>query len=273
MGALEEFKGYLVREEKSKATINKYIHDVEKFLNFLEDKEISKEQVIRYKENLITLYKANSVNSMLAALNQFLHWLELPQFCVKQLKIQHQIFRPEEKELTKAEYIRLVKAARAHGNTRLSMIIETICGTGIRISELKYITVDAIRHGSVEVFCKGKNRIVMLSKELRKKLLLYIQKHDIKKGSVFVTKSGNAIDRSNIWRGMKELHSEANVSEQKIFPHNLRHLFARTFYEVQKDIAKLADILGHSSIDTTRIYIISTGKEHQRQLDAMGLVV
>ncbi|WP_341474510.1 tyrosine-type recombinase/integrase [Hungatella hathewayi] len=189
------------------------------------------------------------------------------------MKIQQQAFCLEEKELSRQEYIRLVKAARKSGNIRLEMILQTICCTGIRVSELCFVTVKAVRLGYAEVCCKGKNRRIMIPGNLRKKLLIYIQKNGIEKGEVFITKTGNAMDRSNIWRGMKRLAAEAGVLADKIFPHNLRHLFARSFYEIDKDIAKLADVLGHSSINTTRIYMISTGEEHRRQLERLRLVI
>ena len=210
---------------------------------------------------------------MLASLNSFFRWLDHPEFLVKQLKIQQQAFCLEEKELSRQEYIRLVKAARKSGNIRLEMILQTICCTGIRVSELCFVTVKAVRLGYAEVCCKGKNRRIMIPGNLRKKLLLYIQKNGIEKGEVFITKAGNTMDRSNIWRKMKGLAKEAGVLADKIFPHNLRHLFARSFYEIDKDIAKLADVLGHSSINTTRIYMISTGEEHRRQLERLRLVI
>lgn len=260
-------------EERSKGTIKKYIHDIDCFLNYIGKNPVTKAQIISYKESLQKKYSARSVNTMLASLNSFFRWLDHPEFLVKQLKIQQQAFCLEEKELSRQEYIRLVKAARKSGNIRLEMILQTICCTGIRVSELCFVTVKAVRLGYAEVCCKGKNRRIMIPGNLRKKLLIYIQKNGIEKGEVFITKTGNAMDRSNIWRGMKGLAAEAGVLADKIFPHNLRHLFARSFYEIDKDIAKLADVLGHSSINTTRIYMISTGEEHRRQLERLRLVI
>ena len=193
--------------------------------------------------------------------------------CVKQYKIQKSAFCPEEKELTKAEYMRLVQAAKRNSNERLNLIIQTICGTGIRVSELQYITVEAVHKSEAFVNCKGKNRRIFIVAELRKKLLQYIKRQNIKSGAVFVTKNGKPVSRHNIWRDMKALCKDAGVSPSKVFPHNLRHLFARTFYGIEKDIAKLADILGHTSINTTRIYIITTATEHKRKMENMRLII
>ena len=210
---------------------------------------------------------------MLASINSlfvFLGWHELK---VKSIKLQQQIYCPEEKELTKAEYTRLCRAAEKKHNERLNLILQTICGTGIRVSELQYITVESVRQGEATVSCKAKTRSVFIVKELQKKLLRYAAEQGIKSGMIFVTRTGKPISRTNIWREMKALCEEAGVNPQKVFPHNLRHLFARVFYGIEKDIAKLADILGHSSINTTRIYIISTGTEHRRRMENMRLVI
>lgn len=271
--ALEIFKQYLILEEKSKVTIDKYIRDINKFLEYLKEEPVTKERIIGYKEYLQKNYKVKSINTMLASLNSFFRWLDRPEFRIKQLKIQQEAFCPEHMELTKQEYVRLVKAARASGNIRLEMILQTICCTGIRVSELCFVTVKAVRQGFAEVCCKGKNRKIMIPGEMRKKLLLYVQQKGIERGEVFITRAGKSVDRSNVWREMKSLASAARVLANKIFPHNLRHLFARSFYEIDKDIVKLADVMGHSNISTTRIYMISTGKEHRRQLDLLGLVV
>lgn len=271
--AVDSFKQYLILEEKSKATIDKYIHDINCFLDYLKDEPVTKEQIIGYKEYLQGNYRVRSINTMLASLNSFFRWLDHPEFRVKQLKIQQEAFCPEEMELTRQEYIRLVKAARENGNIRLEMILQTICCTGIRISELSFVTVKAVRQGFAEVSCKGKNRRIMIPGDMRKKLLLYMQQRGIDKGEVFITRAGKAVDRSNIWREMKKLANTAKVLADKIFPHNLRHLFARSFYELDKDIVKLADVMGHSNISTTRIYMISTGKEHRRLLDLLRLVI
>lgn len=270
---LNDFQNYLVLQEKSKATMEKYLRDVRMFYGFVEKNEITKETVIAYKEHLKENYAVRSVNSMIASINSlfaFLGWFDLK---IKALKVQQQVFCSEEKELTKAEYARLCKAAQSNHNERLNLILQTLCATGIRVSELKFITVEAAKQSEATVSLKGKTRSVFIIKDLKKKLLCYAAKQKIKTGMIFVTRTGKPIDRTNIWREMKNLCKKANVNPQKVFPHNLRHLFARTFYGIEKDIAKLADILGHSSIETTRIYIITTGTEHRRRMENMRLVI
>ena len=271
---IDRFCAHLLFEEKSEATVEKYIRDAKMFMLFADGAEITKDLVIQYKQKLIEdKYAIRSVNSVLASVNSLLAFLGWTDCKVKSLKLQREIYCAEEKELTKAEYLRLVNTAKEKKNERLSLILQTICGTGIRVSELQFITVEAVKLGYAEVNCKGKTRTVIIVRNLQKKLLKYIQKHHIGFGSVFVTKTGKPISRTNIWREMKKLCRDANVNPSKVFPHNLRHLFARTFYGMEKDIAKLADILGHSSINTTRIYIISTGAEHRQRLENMRLVM
>lgn len=214
-----------------------------------------------------------SINSMLASINSLFAFLGWHNLKIKALKLQQQIFCREEKELTKAEYTRLCKTAKHNCNERLNLILQTICGTGIRVSELQFITVESVKQNEAVVSLKGKTRSVFIVKDLKKKLLSYAAKQNIKTGMIFVTRTGKPINRTNIWREMKNLCKEANVNPQKVFPHNLRHLFARVFYSIEKDIAKLADILGHSSINTTRIYIISTGTEHRRRMENMRLII
>lgn len=260
------FKFFLTEEEKSEATIEKYIRDVRFFGEFISNREITKQEVMEYKKNLVENYAPASVNSMLVSLNCFLHFIERPDCCVKLLKIQRQMFVSEKKELTAAEYRRLLKAAQG---TRLELVIQTICETGIRVSELKYITIEAVEQRRATVECKNKTRVIFIPTPLRKVLLQYIKKSGIKAGSVFVTKSGKPLNRSNIWRDMKALCEKANVAPGKVFPHNLRHLFARTFYSIERDIVRLADLLGHSSINTTRIYTIETGRQHLDCLERM----
>lgn len=210
---------------------------------------------------------------MLASINNLFSYLEWHDLKVKSLKLQQQVFCPEEKELTRAEYTRLCRVAKRKHNGRLNLVLQTICGTGIRVSELQYITVEVVRSGEAIVHCKAKTRLVFVVKELKEKLLRYAAEQGIKNGMIFITRTGKPISRINIWREMKALCKEANVDPRKVFPHNLRHLFARVFYGIEKDIAKLADILGHSSINTTRIYIISTGTEHRRCLENMRLII
>ena len=267
------FENHLTEQEKSPTTIEKYIRDIRAFSAFMGRKAIAKETVILYKKYLQENYAVRSVNSMLASVNSLFAFLGWHDLKVKSLKFQQQVFCPEEKELTKAEYYRLCTAAKHKHNKRLNLILQTICGTGIRVSELQYITVEAVKHGEAVVNCKAKTRTIFIVRELKQKLLRYAAEQGIKSGMIFVTRTGKPISRTNIWREMKSLCKEANVNPQKVFPHNLRHLFARVFYAIEKDIAKLADILGHSSINTTRIYIISTGTEHRKRMENMYLIM
>ena len=268
------FTVYLKSDEKSENTIEKYIRDVKAFFVYTHGSEITKETVIAYKNKLLSEnYATRSINSMLASLNglfSFLSWCDLK---VKSIKLQQQIYCSEEKELSKAEYMRLVNTAKQKGNERLNLLLQTICGTGIRVSELQYITVEAVKCGKAVVSLKGKTRSVFLVRDLQKKLLRYAAEQNIKSGAIFITRNGKPMSRTNIWREMKNLCVQAGVDPQKVFPHNLRHLFARTFYGIEKDIAKLADILGHSSINTTRIYIITTGNEHRQRMERMRLII
>ena len=271
---VEDFVRFLRLEEKSKNTIEKYTRDIKAFWTYVGVKQITKELVIEYKEKLLSdNYAIRSINSMIASMNSFFAFLGCENLKIKSIKEQRQIFCPEEKELTKEEYSRLLNTANEKGNERLNLILQTICGTGIRVSELKYITVEAVKKGEALVFCKGKRRSVFIIKALQKKLLRYARDRKIYFGSIFITRNGNPVSRTNIWRDMKKLCKEADVNPNKVFPHNLRHLFARVFYGIEKDIAKLADILGHSSINTTRIYIISTGTEHRQRMENMRLVI
>lgn len=269
-----EFSAHLKNEEKSKNTTEKYLRDVRMFAAHFRGTEITKEMVIAYKSKLLAEhYAVRSVNSILASLNSLFTFLGWSDCKVKSMKLQRQIYCPEEKELTKAEYLRLVNTAKRKGKERLNLILQTICGTGIRVSELEYITVEAAKSGKAVVALKGKTRSVFLVKELQKKLLRYATEQNISSGTIFITRNGKPLSRTNIWREMKGLCQEAGVHPQKVFPHNLRHLFARVFYGIEKDIAKLADILGHSSINTTRIYIISTGSEHRKRMENMHLIL
>lgn len=269
-----DFSLYLKDEEKSENTVQKYLRDVRTFAVYLGGVAVTKEAVIAYKGKLLSEnYAARSINSMLASLNSLFSFLGWTDCKVKAVKLQAQIYCSEEKELTKAEYIRLVNTAKQSGNERLNLILQTICGTGIRVSELKYITVEAVKSGEAVVSLKGKIRSVFIVKELQKKLLRYAAEQNIQSDSIFITRTGKPMSRTSIWREMKGLCEQANVNPQKVFPHNLRHLFARVFYGIERDIAKLADILGHSSINTTRIYIISTGSEHRKRMEHMRLIL
>ena len=270
---ISDFKEHLILEERSAATVEKYIRDVRAFSAFARGAEVTKEVVIEYKKHLQESYAVRSVNSMLASIHNLFAFLGWQDLKVKSIKLQQQIYCPEEKELTKAEYTRLCRTAERKHNERLDLILQTICGTGIRVSELQYITVEAVKQGEATVSCKAKTRSVFIVKDLQKKLLRYAAKQKITTGAIFITRSGKPMSRTNIWREMKNLCVQAGVNPQKVFPHNLRHLFARTFYGIEKDIAKLADILGHSSINTTRIYIITTGNEHRQRMKNMRLII
>lgn len=269
---IETFQNHLLQEEKSTATMEKYLRDVRAFLVFSGQAAITKALVMAYKQALLEKnYAVRSINSMLASLNSLLDFLGWGDCKVKSLKIQRQTYCAEEKELTKAEYLRLLEASR--NQPQLNLIMQTICGTGIRVSELKYFTVEAVQRGEIVVNCKSKTRTILLPGKLKKLLLAYAKKNMIPSGVVFVTRNGKPVNRSNIWAQMKRLCEIAGVKPSKVFPHNLRKLFARTFYGIEKDIVKLADILGHSSINTTRIYIMTTGTEHRRKIERLGLVV
>jgi len=270
---IKKYLTYQREQERSRATLQKYQHDLYALMDFLQGCELTKTILISWKEKLTGEYAPASVNAMLAAVNGYLRfwgWIEL---MVKPLKIQRSLFLEEEKELTREEYVRLVKAAQAKENERLALVIQTICATGIRVSELKFITVEAVQSGKAEIANKGKRRVVFLPGQLQKVLKKYIRNQKKTAGAVFTTRTGKPLDRSNIWRDMKKLCETAGVSEKKVFPHNLRHLFARTFYSIEKDLSRLADILGHTNLSTTRIYTAESGAVHARQIDRLGLIV
>lgn len=267
------FEKHLINEEKSRATIEKYTHDAFELYGFLNGRDCDKFLILEYKKYLSERYAVTSANSKLAAVNAFLKFCGHYDMCVKQFKIQRSAYSSEDKELTKEEYSRLVNAANAKKKERTSLIIQTICACGIRVSELKYITVESLYLGEASVRCKGKDRRVFIVQKLKNKLLRYAKSHNIKSGAVFVSRNGKPLSRYSVWREMKALCKSANVKESKVFPHNLRHLFARTFYSIEKDIAKLADILGHASINTTRIYVITTASEHKRKMENMRLIL
>jgi site-specific recombinase XerD len=270
---IADFGAYLTDEERCVNTIKKYLHDVRYFCDFCGEREVERSLVISYKEEIASSYTSSGANSMIAALNSFFKFLGWSDLCIRQLKVQKKVYAPEEKELTRGEYERLIRCAEKKGNERISLIIQTICSSGMRVSELSFVTVEAVKRGEVTVSCKGKRRTVFIVRELRKRLLSYAQRHGILSGAIFISRGGAAIHRSTVWREMKALCKDASVSPSKVFPHNLRHLFARIFYSIDKDIAKLADILGHSSINTTRIYIMTTSAEHQRRMECMRLIV
>ncbi len=270
---ISEYSSYLRDEEKSTATIQKYIHDLKSAAEYFNGAELTKPALINWKNTLIGKYAAATVNSILVAVNSFLKYMGWTDLLVKALKIQKAMFRDESREMTHDEYVRLIRAAESTGNHRLSLVVQTICATGIRVSELQFITVEAVRTGRTEIFNKGKHRTVFLPKRLCRMLARYIEETDCSQGAVFVTRAGKPLDRSNIWRDMKKLCETAGVEASKVFPHNLRHLFARTYYSVEKDISRLADILGHSSINTTRIYMMESGNVHASKVERLGLII
>lgn len=268
---LKDYKRYLEDEEKSPMTVVKYLRDLWTFFDFLGENALEKAQICAYKYRLKQAgYAAASINAMLASVNHFVTWIGMEVCRVKTLRVQRMTYRDASKELTQAEYERLLNAAK--DQPQLLMILETLAGTGIRISELRFFTVEDVRKGKIEVQCKRKIRTILIPGKLRKKLLNYAKKQGITSGEIFITRNGKSVDRSNVWKQMKALGQKAGVEASKVFPHNFRKLFARIFYRASKDIAKLADILGHSSVETTRIYIMGTGEEHRRQMESLGLV-
>ena len=265
---MENFKAYLTESEKSELTVEKYLRDVRRFLAWLGNKPLEKGRVLEYKAELLGKYAVSSANSVISSLNSYFDFLDRGDCRVKAVKQQRRVFLPEEKELSRREYENLLRAAE--GKPRLCLLMQTICATGIRVSEHRFITVEAAKAGCAEVRLKGKCRRVLLPKRLCRALLRYAKTHHIYKGSIFITATGKPLNRCNIWAEMKKLCDTAGVRREKVFPHNLRHLFARTFYSLEKDIVRLADILGHSSINTTRIYTMESGEIHRRQIERMA---
>ena len=270
---IRQFSDALAEEERSAGTIEKYVRDVRRFAVWLDGEEVSRERTAAWRDGLLERgYAPVTINSMVAAVNQFFTFLGWEECKVKALKIQRRLFRDDRRELTREEYQRLLDAAHGLGRERLALLLETICATGIRVSEVKYITVEAAHAGRAEISLKGKLRTILLPGKLCRKLKKYARAQKIASGGIFLTKSGKGLSRRQIWAEMKRLCKAAGVAPSKVFPHNLRHLFARTFYRVCRDVVKLADVLGHSSIETTRIYLISTGAEHANILRKMHLV-
>ncbi len=271
---IEGYRKHLKEEEKSIATINKYMCDIRKLMKYADGQDITKKLLVDYKEDLRVnkKYKLSSINSFIIAVNRLFEYLEWYGLRIKTYRIQKEVFVSEKMDLSMQDYRKLVDAARQKGKKRLAMIIQTLCATGIRISELSYLTVESVRKGEIEIYCKKKHRKALIPEKLQKLLIEYIKENNIENGVVFRTSRGNAVDRSNVWREMKALKEEAKVAGEKIFPHNFRHLFAKVFYSVGNDIAKLADVLGHSSIETTRLYIMTTSEEHKKMLNRMGMV-
>ena len=273
LSQIEAYKVNLYEEEHSAATIRRYLKSIGTFYADLPtDKVVSKCRVLEWKEHLVQTFSASTVNVMLSAVNGFFAFMGWCDCKVKPVRIQKKAYRDREREMSRAEYERLLDAAKEHGNDRLYYLLQTLASTGIRISELQAITVEAVKKGQAVVDCKGKQRIVLIPKQLRRILLRYCKEHRLAMGAVFVTRSGKPINRSNVWKEMQSICACAGVDPRKVFPHNFRHLFAVMFYEIKKDIAKLADLLGHASIETTRIYIMETSEEHEKQLEKLGLI-
>lgn len=270
---LSDFARQLQEDERSPATIENYLRHIRAFAAWAGGQAVTKDLATQWKEHLISQYRPGTVNTMLVSLNRFFAFLGWYDCQVKTLRIQRRLFREESKELTRAEYERLVSAAQASGRERLVLLLETICSTGIRVSEVKYITVEALKLGKAEISLKGKIRTILLPNKLCRKLLKYAKKQKTVSGEIFLTRNGKGMSRKQIWAEMKSICAKAQVAATKVFPHNLRHLFARVFYKACRDVAKLADVLGHSSMETTRIYLISTGVEHAHTLERLRLIL
>ena len=270
---LKAFSQYLREDERESSTIEKYLREIKDFFVWIRGQTVTRERIAEWKEDLRRAgRKSVTINGKLSALNKFFTFLGWTDCRTKYLKVQRKLFRSTEKQLTKQEYIRLLEAAHSLGRERLALLMETICATGIRVSEVQYITVEAVQTGQTEIALKGKIRTILLPGKLCRKLQKYAQKRKIVSGEIFLTRNGKGMSRRQIWAEMKSLCEKAGVAPSKVFPHNLRHLFAQTFYRVCRDVAKLADVLGHSSIETTRLYLISTEAEHVRQMERMGLI-
>ena len=270
---MDRFYEYLIEEERSSGTIEKYIRDVRLLQSWLGSDPVTKENAARWKQELLQSGRAPStVNSMLAAANTYFRFMGWDELKLKSIRLQRRFFRENERELTKAEYQLLMETAKKRGDERLALLMETICATGIRVSEVPYITADAIKKGRARISMKGKLRTILIPAQLCRKLRKYATKHRIGRGEIFLTKNGTRLERKQIWAQMKALCKYAGIERNKVFPHNLRHLFARCFYRISHDISSLADVLGHSSIETTRIYLISTESEHIKKIAHLGLV-
>ena len=271
--AFDQFEDYLRHDEREESTIEAYLRSLTRFAEWADGRAVTKELAMEWKAALAEAgYRPISVNAMLAAVNKFFTCMGREDCKVKYLKLQRQMFRKSEKDLSKEEYQRLVQAAHEKGDLRMELILETICATGIRVGELKYITVEAVRAGVAEIALKGKIRTILLPHRLCRKLQKYAKQQKIASGKLFLTQDGLPVSRQSIWTRMKALCEAAGVERSKVFPHNLRSLFARSFYGSCHDVVRLADVLGHSSIETTRIYLMSTGKEYLRKLDKLELV-
>ncbi len=270
---IERFAQYLKEMEYAKGSMEQYLRDVRAFAAWTEGEPVTKDALVRWKEHLQGKgYQAGTVNGKLASLNAFFKFAGWEGLHLRYLKVQRRLFRSAERELDRSEYARLIETAERAGKRRLALLMETICATGIRVSEARHITAEAVRRGRADIRCKGKIRTILLPEKLCRKLQRYAKKEKISSGEIFVTRTGRGLTRRQIWAEMKSLCAEAGVALSKVYPHNLRHLFARTFYRIYKDVVRLADVLGHSSVDTTRIYLVSTGAELACQIERLGLV-
>ncbi len=269
---LKSFQAELLEQERAPATIEKYMHDIRTFYSWLGNREVTPETVHEWKKTLTERFSPGTVNGKLAALNTLLTFTGWTDCRARSLKLQRRAFRDDARELTRDEFYRLVATAERLGKDRLALLLEAIGSTGVRVSEVKYFTVESARLGRAEIALKGKIRTILLPGKLCRKLLKYARKQKTASGEIFLTRSGKPINRKQIWAEMKALCKQAGVEPGKVFPHNLRHLFAQTFYRQTHDVVKLADVLGHSSLSTTRIYLISTGAEHRRELEKLKLV-
>lgn len=270
---IARYARYLCEQERTAQTVQKYTRALYALMQWLGSRPLTKRALLEWKEELTCTHAATSVNATVAAINGYLNFWKWGSMRLRPLRLQRALFYSEDKELTKNEYARLVNAAKWQGNQRLSLVIQTICATGIRVSELKFITVETVKQGRIDIFNKGKQRTIFLPHKLQCLLRKYLKKQKITAGAVFVSRNGKPLDRSNIWRDMKALCKVAGVASAKVFPHNLRHLFARTYYTMEKDLSRLADILGHSNINTTRIYTAESGHIHARKIERLGLIV
>lgn len=269
---LNGFERRLAEEERSRATIEKYLTNVRQFAVFLKSAEMTKTSIAKWKEALLKEYAPSTVNGKLTALDRFLQYIGKEEYRVRHLRVQRRMYRDAARDLTREEYLRLLAAAREQGRERLSLLMEAVCATGIRVSEVRYLTVEAMNDGRAEITLKGKIRTILIPGKLSRKLLKYAKKEKIASGEIFLTRSGKDMSRKQIWAEMKKVCKQAGVQASKVFPHNLRHLFARAFYKVCRDVAGLADVLGHSNIETTRIYLITTGVEHMRDMEKLKLI-
>lgn len=270
---LSDFRSFLIKEEHALGTIDKYMRDVKHFLEWNQENEITKERVIEWKNSLIDRkYSVTSINSMLASLHCYFRCIQIDGCNVKYLRIQRKVFRDENRDLNKQDYQKLIDTARKKRNERLALVIETIGATGIRVSELNYITVEAVKENQAVISLKGKIRTILIPRKLAKKLLDYAKRERITNGEIFITRHGTSFSRKQIWAEMKKICKEAGVESKKVFPHNVRHLFARVFYKASKDIARLADVLGHSNIETTRIYLVTVRDECRKWLENIQML-